>query len=109
MIRKGLAVAAATVLTLVLAAAASSNTHAVPTLTGTVGPGFTITVKVNNKVVKTLKAGSYKLVINDKASIHGFSLDGPHGPVSGLRSMIAEGRPRLRRRLKNRGRGTDRR
>jgi plastocyanin len=79
MIRKGLAVAAATVLTLVLAAAASSNTHAVPTLTGTVGPGFTITVKVNNKVVKTLKAGSYKLVINDKASIHGFSLDGPHG------------------------------
>ncbi|HJX48382.1 MAG TPA: hypothetical protein VJ375_11075 [Gaiellaceae bacterium] len=79
MIRKGLAVAAATVLMLVLAAAASSRTHAVPTLTGTVGPGFTITLKQNNKVVKTLKAGSYKLVINDKASIHAFSLDGPHG------------------------------
>jgi len=79
MIRKGLAVAAATVLMLVLAAAASSRTHAVPTLTGTVGPGFTITLKQNNKVVKTLKAGSYKLVINDEASIHAFSLDGPHG------------------------------
>ena len=79
MIRKGLAVAAATVLMLVLAAAASSRTHAVPTLTGTVGPGFTITLKQNNKVVKTLKAGSYKLMINDKASIHAFSLDGPHG------------------------------
>jgi plastocyanin len=79
MIRKGLAVAAATVLMLVLAAAASSRTHAVPTLTGTVGPGFTITLKQNNRVVKTLKAGSYKLVINDKASIHAFSLDGPHG------------------------------
>src|ERR1035437_1271558 len=37
------------------------------------------------------------------------SLDGPHGPVSRLRSMIAEWRPRLRRRLKNRSRGTDRR
>ncbi len=29
--------------------------------------------------MKTLKAGTYKLVIHDKASIHGFSLDSPHG------------------------------
>ena len=50
-----------------------------PILTGTVGPGFTITLKQNNGVVKTLKAGTYTLVIHDKASIHAFSLDGPHG------------------------------
>ena len=50
-----------------------------PTLTGTVGPSFTITLKMNNKVVKTLKAGTYKLVIHDMASIHAFSLDGPNG------------------------------
>ena len=78
MIPKGLAVATAAVLALVLAAAAFSRTHAVPTLTGTVGPGFTITLKLNSKVAKTLKAGSYKLVLHDKASIHAFSLDGPH-------------------------------
>jgi len=28
---------------------------------------------------KTLKAGTYKVAIHDKASIHGCSLDGPHG------------------------------
>ena len=79
MIPKGLAVATATVLALVLAAAALGRTHALPTLTGTVGPGFTITLKLNDKVVKTLKVGTYKLVIHDKASIHAFSLDGPNG------------------------------
>jgi len=79
MISKGLAAATAAVLALVLAAAAFGRTHAAPTLTGTVGPGYTITLKMNNKVVKTLKAGSYKLVIHDKASIHAFSLDGPNG------------------------------
>lgn len=52
---------------------------ATPTLVGTVGPGYTITLKQNNKAVKTLKAGKYKLVIHDKASIHAFSLDGPNG------------------------------
>jgi hypothetical protein len=50
-----------------------------PTLNGTVGPGFKITLKQNGKLVKTLKAGTYKFVIADKASIHAFSLDGPHG------------------------------
>ena len=48
-------------------------------LTGTVGPGFTITLKKGTKAVKTLKAGTYKFVIHDKSSIHGWSLDGPHG------------------------------
>jgi plastocyanin len=50
-----------------------------PTLTGTVGPGFTINLKQNGKAVKTLKAGTYKFVIHDKASIHSFSMDGPSG------------------------------
>jgi hypothetical protein len=79
MVSKGFAIASAGVLALVLAAAASSRTHAAPTLTGTVGPGYTISVKMNGQKVKTLKAGTYELVINDKASIHAFSLDGPHG------------------------------
>jgi plastocyanin len=48
-------------------AAADANT-----LTGTVGPGFTITM--NKKVVK---AGTYAITIHDLASIHDFHLTGP--------------------------------
>jgi len=65
---------------LVISVSAALAAHrAMPTLTGTVGPGFTITLKMNNQVVKSLKAGTYKLVVNDKANIHAFSLDGPNG------------------------------
>jgi plastocyanin len=70
---------AAVVAASVLAAGALARRSATPTLVGTVGPGFTITFKQNNKVVKTLKAGTYTLLIRDKASIHSFSLDGPRG------------------------------
>ena len=70
---------AAVIAAAVLTAGALARRSAVPTLVGTTGPGFTITVKQNSKVVKTLKAGTYTLVIHDKASIHAFSLDGPHG------------------------------
>ena len=71
------------VLVLVAGATAASVAFASPqaasTLNGTVGPGYTITLKQHGKLVKTLKAGTYKLVIADKAHIHAFSLDGPHG------------------------------
>jgi plastocyanin len=63
----------------VIATAAFGQRTGTPTLNGTVGPGYMITLKENGKVVKTLKAGAYKLVIADKAKIHAFSLDGPHG------------------------------
>ena len=47
------------------------------TLTGTVGPGFTITLKQGSQTVKTLKAGSYVFKISDKSNIHNFHLTGP--------------------------------
>ena len=50
-----------------------------PVLTGTDGPGFTIDLKQNGKAVKKLKAGTYRFVIHDKSTFHGWSLDGPHG------------------------------
>jgi plastocyanin len=63
-------------LTTILAtlALASSTSAAVSTntVTGTVGPGFTITM---NK--KTVKAGTYVITIHDLASIHDFHLTGP--------------------------------
>jgi hypothetical protein len=63
----------------VFVAGASARQSATPALTGTVGPGYTINLKVSGKTVKTLKAGSYKVVIHDKSTFHGWSLDGPHG------------------------------
>src|SRR5207244_12566380 len=48
-------------------------------LAGTVGPGFSITLKQGAKLVKTLKAGTYTLVITDKASFHNFTLQQTKG------------------------------
>ena len=50
---------------------------AVPTLTGTVGPGFTISLKKAGVTVKTMKAGKVSLVVSDKSGIHNFHLTGP--------------------------------
>ena len=44
---------------------------ATPKLAGTVGPGFTISMK------KPTKAGKYTLVVSDKSPIHNFRLKGP--------------------------------
>lgn len=79
MFRKTLVVTAAVVVALSVAGAALSRGSATPVLTGTDGPGYTITLKNSGKLVKTLKAGSYMFVINDKSNFHGYSLDGPHG------------------------------
>jgi spore coat protein U-like protein len=48
-----------------------------PTLTGTVGPSFTITLTQGGKSVTSLKAGTYVFKISDKSSIHNFHLTGP--------------------------------
>jgi hypothetical protein len=63
----------------VLAAVAFARHSATVTLNGTVGPGYTITLKSGGKNVSKLKAGTYKIVVSDRASIHGWSLDGPNG------------------------------
>jgi plastocyanin len=48
-----------------------------PTLNGTVGPGFTITLKKAGVKVTKLKAGTYIIKVADKSSIHNFHLKGP--------------------------------
>ena len=50
-----------------------------PKLIGTVGPGYTITLKQGTAKVKTLKAGKYVFVITDKASIHNFTIEREKG------------------------------
>ncbi len=66
---------AAVLVVAVAASAAFGRSAAKPTLTGTVGPGFTITLTQNGKKVKSLKAGKYTFKITDKASIHNFVLE----------------------------------
>jgi plastocyanin len=51
--------------------------HAATPLKGSVGPGFTITLKKGNAAVKTLKPGSYAITVADKAAVHDFHLIGP--------------------------------
>lgn len=50
-----------------------------PKLIGTVGPGYTITLKKGTAKVKTLKAGKYTFVIADKSSIHNFTIEREKG------------------------------
>ena len=54
----------------IAALAALPALAATPKVTGTVGPGFTISMK------KPTKAGKYSLVVSDKSSIHNFHLRG---------------------------------
>jgi plastocyanin len=65
------------VTTAVLAGKAAAPAAGPQTITGTVGPGFTITLKQHSKVVKTLAPTTYVFVIDDKSNIHNFRLKGP--------------------------------
>jgi plastocyanin len=64
----------------VLAATALASATATPKLIGTVGPGFTITLKdAKGKKVKKLKPGKYAFVVTDKAAIHNFVVEKAQG------------------------------
>ena len=78
MIRISVLVAVA-VSMIVVAGAARAASH--PQLVGVVGQNdaFKITLSSGAKVVKTLKAGTYTIVIHDDSSIHNYELDGPKG------------------------------
>ena len=64
-------------LLLILTATGGARAQDTPRLTGTVGPGFTITLKSRTKAVKTLAPAKYSFVINDRSDIHNFHLIGP--------------------------------
>jgi plastocyanin len=67
--------------------AATVTVKAPPKLQGTIGPGFTISLKdAHGKAVKTIKHGKYTLVVQDKADIHNFTLNGP-----GIKNKVVTG------------------
>ncbi len=79
LIRRSVLLVAVLAAAVIAAGSAFGRSSAPLTLVGTVGPGYAINLTVNGQKVVRLKAGSYKLVIHDKASIHAWSLDGPNG------------------------------
>ena len=59
-----------------LAVAAPAWGKATP-LAGTVGPGFTISLKKAGTKVTTLRRGSYTIAVNDRSDFHNFRVRGP--------------------------------
>lgn len=55
-------------------------------LTGTTGPGLTITVKKAGKKVTRLGPGKYTITVSDRSSDHNFVLTGP-----GIRGKLITG------------------
>ena len=75
-------VAATALILLAFAASALATSQAThPKLLGVVGKNgaFKISLTAKGKTVKTLKAGTYTLTIQDDSTIHNYELDGPHG------------------------------
>ena len=72
------ALAAAVLAAAAVVATTSGAEAAAPKLTGTVGPGFTISLKTAaGKKVTSLKAGTYAITVNDRSRSHDFRLRGP--------------------------------
>jgi hypothetical protein len=63
-----------------LAVVAQTPAMSAPKLKGSVGPGFTISLKDSTgKKVKSLKAGKYTFSVSDRSSIHNFVLQKTRG------------------------------
>jgi plastocyanin len=87
------------VLTLVAALVVATSAHAKTKLIGTVGPGFTITLKTTaGKKVTALKAGAYAIEVTDRSTIHNFHLRGPG--VNKMTSVGSAGKTTFRVTLK---------
>ena len=91
-----LAVVIAAAVVASIAASAGAATH--PKLVGVVGKNdaYAISLTSNGKAVKTLKAGTYTLVVHDDSAIHNYELDGPHGKSWTFTSVPFKARRRSR-------------
>ena len=61
----------------VLALAAPTGAMTPTKLTGSTGPGFTITLKKGTAKVRTVKPGRYTITVRDRSNIHNFRIKGP--------------------------------
>jgi hypothetical protein len=92
MTHRHLVLVAAVILSALLASTASARPAANPTLVGKVGlhDAYTITLTLaNGRKVKTLPAGTYRLVVHDYSKIHNFAL----GSQTQNRRLLTTGIP----------------
>jgi len=87
LIRSLAAAVAATAVALLVVATSLGGASAAPALRGTVGPGFTIKLAKNGKAVKSLKAGTYRLTVNDRSAAHNFVLEREGGTERQITSL----------------------
>jgi plastocyanin len=87
MFRALLAIAATAATALLLVATSSGGGSAATTLRGSVGPGFTIKLTKAGKAVKSIKAGTYRLVVADRSSAHNFVLERQGGAERQITSV----------------------
>jgi len=76
LVRTSASIAAIALVAAALITAASAPA-ATRTLSGTVGPGFTISLKYKGKKVRSLPAGRYRIRVADRSDFHNFHLRGP--------------------------------
>ena len=72
MLRRLLLPFAILAVSLTAVAVAGAGTQKSTGLTGEVGPGFSIEVKLNGKDLKTIKAGTYTIKVQDKSTTVAF-------------------------------------
>ena len=78
---------AAALVAVSIVTAATATTMVVSKLHGTIGPGYTISLKnARGKKVTTLKHGKYTFIVGDKSGIHNFTLNG-----SGIKNKTITG------------------
>ncbi len=73
------------------ATTAAGTAPAGNTLTGTVGPGSTISLQQDGTAVTALPAGTYSFVVSDEAATHNFALVAPDGAVTVLTAVPETG------------------
>lgn len=79
--------AAAGLVSLLLVGAGNGGTAAASAVRGSVGPGFTIKLAKNGKVVKSLKAGTYRITVSDRSAEHNFVLARQGGATRQITSI----------------------
>jgi hypothetical protein len=72
MIRALTAAAALAIAALVTAAVGFGGSTAATTVRASVGPGFTIKLTKDGRLVKSLRAGTYRFVVSDRSPEHNF-------------------------------------
>jgi Copper binding proteins, plastocyanin/azurin family len=82
-----LAVVGIAAVALLVAATSLGGSSATPALRGTVGPSFTIKLTKAGKVVKSLRAGTYRLTVSDRSAAHNFVLEREGGAERVITSL----------------------